>query len=68
MILVELCACLAIYFMIGMIVVLLFSLSSESFWETTTPKYLIMDILLWPLLVCGFIVGFIDEFNEHKEK
>lgn len=67
MILVELCACLAMYFMIGCVVVLLFSLSSESFWENSTPKYLIMDILLWPVLVCGFIVAFIDKYLEDKE-
>lgn len=71
MILVELCVCLVMclvmYFMIGCIVVSLFSLSSESFWETTTPKYLIMDILLWPVLVCGFIMAFIDKYLEDKE-
>lgn len=64
MILVELCACLAIYFMVGMVVVLLFSLSSENFWETTTPKDWIIDILLWPLLVCGFIVEVIERYKE----
>lgn len=67
MIFVELCACLAIYFMIGMKVVLLFSLSSENFWETITPKDWIMDILFWPVLVCGFIVAFIDKYLENKE-
>lgn len=65
MIFVVLSACLAIYFMIGMVVVLLFSLSSENFWETTSPKDWIKGILLWPLLVCGFIVGIIER---HKEK
>lgn len=68
MILVELCAGFVIYFMIGLIVVSLFVLSSENFLETTPPNYLIKDILLWPVLVCGYIVGVIDTFNEHKEK
>lgn len=67
MIIVKVTACLAMYFMTGMVVVLLFSLSSENFWETTTPKDWIMDILFWPLLVCGFIVGFIDKYLEDKE-
>lgn len=64
MILVKLCVCLSIYFMIGLIVVSLFILSSESFWDTTTPKYLVMDILFWPVLVCGFIVGIIERYKE----
>jgi len=68
MTLVELCQYLVMYVAVGCIVVSLFGLSSESFWETTTPKYLVMDILFWPILVCGFIVGVIDKFNEHKEK
>lgn len=62
--LVELCAYFAIYFMIGLIVVSLFILSSESFLETTPPNYLIKDILFWPVLVCGFIVGVIERYKE----
>lgn len=64
MILVKLCVCLSIYFMIGLIVVSLFILSSESFLETTPPNYLIKDILFWPVLVCGFIVGIIERYKE----
>lgn len=64
MTLVELCQYLVMYVAAGCIVVSLFGLSSESFWETTPPKYLVMHILFWPVLVCGFIVAIIERYKE----